>query len=158
MDEELIEEFKELFSFDKEKQNSILNRIITDNIVKGDKPSSANEILSVIAGRVKTECEKALLKIPRISIEPGRVIVGPAMVTIYKVGTTKEVTLSDGSTRWYVSVEVGSVNVPVLLIVEITGEVSVLLVSVKVLDAVATVTPSMVTVPAAERAIVVSVA
>ena len=57
-----------------------------------------------------------------------------------------------------VSVEVGSVNVPVLLIVEITGEVSVLLVSVKVLDAVATVTPSMVTVPAAERAIVVSVA
>ena len=69
--------------------------------------SLADEILSVIAGRVKTECEKALLKIPRISIEPGRVIVGPAMVTIYKVGTTKEVTLSDGSTRWYVSVDGG---------------------------------------------------
>jgi len=31
MDEELITEFKELFSFDKEKQTSILNRIITDN-------------------------------------------------------------------------------------------------------------------------------
>ena len=75
--------------------------------VEGDKPSSANEILSVIAGRVKTECDKALLKIPRISIEPGRVIVGPAMVTIYKVGTTKEVTLADGSTRWYVSVDGG---------------------------------------------------
>ena len=50
---------------------------------------------------------KALLKIPRISIEPGRVIVGPSMVTIYKVGTTKEVTLEDGSTRWYVSVDGG---------------------------------------------------
>ncbi|NCV45012.1 MAG: diaminopimelate decarboxylase, partial [Actinobacteria bacterium] len=75
--------------------------------IEGDKPSSANEILSVIAGRVKTECEKALLKIPRISIEPGRVIVGPAMVTIYKVGTTKEVTLADGTTRWYVSVDGG---------------------------------------------------
>jgi hypothetical protein len=44
MDEELIEEFKELFSFDKEKQNSILNRIITDNIVKGDKIEISDDV------------------------------------------------------------------------------------------------------------------
>ena len=44
MDEELIEEFKELFSFDKEKQNSILNRIITDNIVKGDKIAISDDV------------------------------------------------------------------------------------------------------------------
>ena len=29
------------------------------------------------------------------------------MVTVYEVGTTKEVTLEDGSTRWYVSVDGG---------------------------------------------------
>mgnify|MGYP000560067162 CR=1 FL=1 len=75
--------------------------------IEGDKPIPAQEILSVIATRVKSECEKARLKIPRISIEPGRVIVGPSMVTIYKVGTTKEVTLEDGTTRWYVSVDGG---------------------------------------------------
>ena len=45
--------------------------------------------------------------VPKISIEPGRAIVGPAMVTVYEVGTTKEVTLEDGSTRWYVSVDGG---------------------------------------------------
>jgi len=44
MDEELIEEFKELFSFDKEKQNSILNRIITDNIVRGDKIEISDDV------------------------------------------------------------------------------------------------------------------
>ena len=44
MDEELIEEFKELFSFDKEKQNSILNRIITDNIIKGDKIEISDDV------------------------------------------------------------------------------------------------------------------
>lgn len=57
-----------------------------------------------------------------------------------------------------------NVTVPLVLplntapVAPMVGRVSVLLVSVKVLDAVATVTPSMVTVPAAERAIVVSVA
>jgi hypothetical protein len=44
MDEELIEEFKELFSFDKEKQNSILNRIITDNIIRGDKIEISDDV------------------------------------------------------------------------------------------------------------------
>ena len=44
MDEELIEEFKELFSFDKEKQNSILNRIITDNIIKGNKIEISDDV------------------------------------------------------------------------------------------------------------------
>ena len=37
MNEELIEDFKELFEFDKEKQKNILNKLITDNIIKGDK-------------------------------------------------------------------------------------------------------------------------
>ncbi|MBM3656389.1 MAG: diaminopimelate decarboxylase [Actinobacteria bacterium] len=72
-----------------------------------DRPSSAEEVLSVVAKRVKAECEKALLRLPRVSIEPGRVIVGPSMVTIYEVGTTKEVSLADGSDRWYVSVDGG---------------------------------------------------
>ena len=44
MDEELITEFKELFSFDKEKQTSILNRIIVDNIIKGDKIEISHDV------------------------------------------------------------------------------------------------------------------
>ena len=41
--------------------------------------------------------------VPHLSIEPGRAIVGPAMFTLYEVGTVKDV---DGI-RTYVSVDGG---------------------------------------------------
>ena len=44
MDEELIEEFKELFTFDEEKKNAILNRIINNNIIKGDKIDISDDV------------------------------------------------------------------------------------------------------------------
>jgi diaminopimelate decarboxylase len=47
------------------------------------------------------------ISVPKISIEPGRAIVGPTTITIYEVGTTKDVTLDDGSTRKYISVDGG---------------------------------------------------
>ena len=75
--------------------------------VEGDNPISSHDALSQLRDVVFTECEKQKLSIPKISIEPGRAIVGPSMVTLYKVGTTKEVRLEDGSTRWYVSVDGG---------------------------------------------------
>jgi len=52
-------------------------------------------------------CKKSDISIPKISIEPGRAIVGPSMITLYEVGTTKEVQLEDGTTRWYISVDGG---------------------------------------------------
>ncbi|MBO0596202.1 diaminopimelate decarboxylase, partial [Nesterenkonia sp. E16_10] len=51
------------------------------------------------------------LRVPRISIEPGRAIVGPAGVTLYRVGVQKDVQVDapDGSTtsRRYVAVDGG---------------------------------------------------
>ena len=44
---------------------------------------------------------------PRLSIEPGRAIVGPAMCTVYTVGTVKAVALDGGARRTYVSVDGG---------------------------------------------------
>ena len=44
---------------------------------------------------------------PAISFEPGRWIVAPAGVTLYRVGTVKPVHLSDGTVRTYVSVDGG---------------------------------------------------
>ncbi len=44
---------------------------------------------------------------PRISVEPGRAIVGPSTFTLYEVGTIKEVNLGDGHARTYVSVDGG---------------------------------------------------
>jgi len=37
MDEEIIEEFRELFDFDKAKKKVILDKIITDDIITGEK-------------------------------------------------------------------------------------------------------------------------
>src|SRR3712207_8839061 len=48
--------------------------------------------------------------VPRISIEPGRAIVGPTTFTLYTVGTVKPVTVDTGDgpfTRTYVSVDGG---------------------------------------------------
>lgn len=44
---------------------------------------------------------------PEISIEPGRSIIGPAMITAYRVGTTKMVQVNPQLSRAYVSVDGG---------------------------------------------------
>ena len=44
---------------------------------------------------------------PRVSIEPGRAIVGPSTFTLYEVGTVKDVDLGGGVQRAYVSVDGG---------------------------------------------------
>lgn len=46
-------------------------------------------------------------RVPRISIEPGRAIVGPSTFTLYEVGTVKDVDLGHGAKRTYVSVDGG---------------------------------------------------
>ena len=45
--------------------------------------------------------------VPKISIEPGRAIVGPSTFTLYEVGTVKKVTVNDRVTRAYISVDGG---------------------------------------------------
>ena len=45
--------------------------------------------------------------LPRVSIEPGRAIVGPSTFTLYEVGTVKPVVIGERMTRTYVSVDGG---------------------------------------------------
>jgi diaminopimelate decarboxylase len=52
---------------------------------------------------VEQECAGRRLPVPHLSIEPGRALVGPAMFTLYEVGTIKDV---DGI-RTYISVDGG---------------------------------------------------
>ncbi len=67
----------------------------------------AADVLGSLASQVKQACAQYSLDVPKISIEPGRAIVGPSMFTLYTVGTTKVVTLENGTTRNYVSVDGG---------------------------------------------------
>ena len=72
-----------------------------------DDPITADFALERLSSVVRETCNKNEISIPKISFEPGRAIVGPSMTTLYEVGTTKEVRLEDGSTRWYISVDGG---------------------------------------------------
>jgi diaminopimelate decarboxylase len=73
----------------------------------GDETVVPAEAMSALATAVTKNCAAHNLEIPRVSIEPGRAIVGPAMFTLYEVGTVKDVTLENGTHRRYISVDGG---------------------------------------------------
>ncbi|MFF4221585.1 diaminopimelate decarboxylase [Streptomyces sp. L500] len=68
-----------------------------------DDPREPREIAVALREIVTRECGAAGLAVPRISVEPGRAIVGPTAFTLYEVGTTKELP----GLRTYVSVDGG---------------------------------------------------
>ena len=73
----------------------------------GDKTFDPNQVMAALAELVKSECNRHNLKVPKISIEPGRAIAGPTTTTLYEVGTTKDVELDGGKTRRYIAVDGG---------------------------------------------------
>jgi diaminopimelate decarboxylase len=75
--------------------------------VTGDDPETPKQTLERLQGIVEVECASVGLRPPRLSVEPGRAIVGPSGVTVYEVGTVKDVTLDGGHVRKYVSVDGG---------------------------------------------------
>ncbi|MET3718408.1 diaminopimelate decarboxylase [Arthrobacter sp. UYEF21] len=56
-----------------------------------DTPRPAAEIAQAMAAVVRSTCADLGIKSPRISIEPGRAIVGSTTFTLYEVGTLKTV-------------------------------------------------------------------
>ncbi|OEJ25017.1 diaminopimelate decarboxylase [Streptomyces agglomeratus] len=68
-----------------------------------DDPSEPHHIAKALNEIVSRECESAGLATPRISVEPGRAIVGPTAFTLYEVGTIKPLE----GLRTYVSVDGG---------------------------------------------------
>jgi diaminopimelate decarboxylase len=75
--------------------------------VDGDDPQRPADIAVRLQTIVTNECLQAGVAVPRLAVEPGRAIIGPAMVTLYEVGTVKSITLDAGVTRNYVSVDGG---------------------------------------------------
>ncbi|WP_405006177.1 diaminopimelate decarboxylase [Kitasatospora purpeofusca] len=68
-----------------------------------DDPREPAEIAAALADIVRRECAAANLAAPRLSVEPGRAIVGPTAFTLYEVGTVKPLE----GLRTYVSVDGG---------------------------------------------------
>ena len=71
--------------------------------IESDRPVSVEDIADAIKTSVKINSEKYGIKNPKIYIEPGRSIAGTAGVTIYTVGSSKQVL----NGRKYVSVDGG---------------------------------------------------
>ncbi len=72
-----------------------------------DDPADPAQLATEMSKIVEHECRALGIPEPRLSIEPGRAIVGPAMCTVYTVGTVKQVHLDGGAVRTYVSVDGG---------------------------------------------------
>jgi diaminopimelate decarboxylase len=72
-----------------------------------DDPSDPAQLATELTKIVEHECRGFEVPVPRLSIEPGRAIVGPAVCTVYEVGTVKPVELDGGMSRTYVSVDGG---------------------------------------------------
>ncbi|TWP36489.1 diaminopimelate decarboxylase [Leekyejoonella antrihumi] len=75
--------------------------------VATDTPLSPRDMADQLAEVVVAACREAGMPVPRVSIEPGRAIVGPAGATLYEVGTVKPVVAADEELRTYVSVDGG---------------------------------------------------
>lgn len=71
----------------------------TDN----DDPISYGEYIKIIAKAVNEACENKNIKKPKILMEPGRSIVGEAGITLYTIGSIKDIK----NVRKYVSVDGG---------------------------------------------------
>ena len=71
-----------------------------------DDPPPMGELAAKLHEIVHNESAAVGLPSPRLVVEPGRAIAGPGTITLYEVGTIKDVPLSVGSRR-YVSVDGG---------------------------------------------------
>ncbi len=71
--------------------------------VAGDDPADIKVVAENLQEILRSQCQAAGLPLPRLTVEPGRAIAGPGTVTLYEVGTVKDV---DGL-RTYVSVDGG---------------------------------------------------
>lgn len=68
-----------------------------------DHPLPYSDFMKPVSATVKRLCAQLNFPVPKVMIEPGRAIVGPAGMTLYTVGSVKEIP----GIRTYVSVDGG---------------------------------------------------
>lgn len=76
--------------------------------LKTDRPVATEESIKFLCQRVTENAKKLGMKLPKIIVEPGRSIVGSSTLTLYKVGSIKEIK----DVRTYVSVDGGMSDNP----------------------------------------------
>lgn len=74
----------------------------------GDEPRDPREWAEAILPAIQVKCRALGLRIPRIIVEPGRSLAGPAGITLYTIGSYKEVK----GVRKYIAVDGGMTDNP----------------------------------------------
>lgn len=72
-----------------------------------DEPLDVDAVARELLAAVARTAEELGIDAPTVLVEPGRAIAGPGTVTVYEVGTVKDVTVAEGVTRRYLSVDGG---------------------------------------------------
>jgi diaminopimelate decarboxylase len=72
-----------------------------------DTPATPAALADDLDEIIVKECSSLGIKVPHLSIEPGRAISGPSTFALYRVGTVKPVALDGGASRLYVAVDGG---------------------------------------------------
>jgi diaminopimelate decarboxylase len=72
-----------------------------------DDPPQPATLAAHLQAIVDARCRAAGIASPELVVEPGRAIAGPGTVTLYQVGTIKEVTVAASTRRRYISVDGG---------------------------------------------------
>ncbi len=72
-----------------------------------DDPPPVDELADKLSDIVRNESTAVGLPSPRLVVEPGRAIAGPGTITLYEVGTVKDVGVSATAHRRYVSIDGG---------------------------------------------------
>ena len=97
------------FGVDKTAQISIvdLGGGLGISYLPQDDPPPVAELAANLGTIVRNESAAVGLPAPRLVVEPGRAIAGPGTITLYQVGTVKDVAVSSAAHRRYVSVDGG---------------------------------------------------
>lgn len=97
------------FGVEKTSQMSVidLGGGLGISYLPSDDPPPMQELADKLKAIVRKESEAVGLPTPKLVVEPGRAIAGPGTVTLYEVGTIKDVAVSATANRRYVSVDGG---------------------------------------------------
>jgi diaminopimelate decarboxylase len=96
-----LSQWKTKFSFEPEILN--LGGGFGIRYTDEDDPKPADHYVTEIIAEVKKQAKEYSMKIPEIGIEPGRSLVGDAGITLYKIGSKKEVP----NVRKYIAIDGG---------------------------------------------------
>ncbi|GAA3688094.1 diaminopimelate decarboxylase [Gordonia hankookensis] len=105
----LLKEVVAEFGVDKTAQLSIvdLGGGLGISYLPEDDPLPIGDVAERLAEILRHESAAVGLPMPTLAVEPGRAIAGPGTVTLYRVGTVKDVTIGKNLSRRYVSIDGG---------------------------------------------------